>query len=80
MTLRLMKEFGVDAKKVSYNSYFVPSGLYKNPAKFLVEPDFTALTYDLAFVALFGGSVKIKNISNSFFFIILTYHIIYIKI
>ena len=64
MTLRLMKVFGIDAKKLSHNSYFVPNGKYKNPAKFTVEPDYTALANDLVFVSLFGGSTKIKNISN----------------
>jgi pentafunctional AROM polypeptide len=70
MTLTLMKEFGIEAKKVSFNSYFIPNGTYKNPGKFAVEPDFTALTYDLAFVALFGGSTKIKHISKFLFNII----------
>ena len=65
MTINLMKVFGVEVKKVSYNSFYIPSGKFKNPTKFNVEPDFSTLTSDLVFVSLFGGNMKIKNIRKN---------------
>lgn len=68
MTLKLMNTFGIEAKKVSFNSYFIPNGKYVNPSKFTVEPDFTALTNDLIFVSLMGGSIRLKHIGMFLFY------------
>lgn len=62
MTLKMMKMFGIEAKRIAFNQFSIPNGKYKNPEKFIVEPDFTAITNDLIFVSLCGGTTKLKHI------------------
>lgn len=64
MTLKLMKIFGIEVKKIAFNEFSIPNGTYKNPETYEVEPDYTTISNDLAFVSLFGGITKIKKFRN----------------
>jgi 5-enolpyruvylshikimate-3-phosphate synthase len=36
-------------------TFRIPKGVYKNPKTYLIEPDATTATYDLAYAVLCGG-------------------------
>lgn len=61
MTIALMSRFGIEVKRISTNVFVIPRGVYVNPPEFSIEPDATAATYDMAIVALNGGSTLIRG-------------------
>ena len=59
MTINMMKTFGVEAKKTGFNKFEIPKKKYQNPLIYYIEPDFTALTYDLIYICLDDGIGKL---------------------
>lgn len=67
MTINMMKIFGVEVKKTSFNKFEIPQQRYQNPLKYYIEPDFTALTYDLIYICLDDGIGKLTFPKNHIF-------------
>jgi 5-enolpyruvylshikimate-3-phosphate synthase len=63
MTIELMNSFNVSVERVSRTKFRVKKGVYKCSI-IEIEPDATALTYDLLHIGLNGGSLEIKKISS----------------
>jgi 5-enolpyruvylshikimate-3-phosphate synthase len=47
------------------NVFRVPLGRYKNPSSFNIEPDATALTYDIACSVLLRRPITINDIGST---------------
>lgn len=66
MTISMMSAFGVDVQRSPEdpNTYFVPIGVYRNPAEYTVESDASSATYPLAVAAITGTTCTIPNIGS----------------
>jgi len=64
MTIATMRRFGVNVEVLSPREFRVPVGSYTNPAAFEIEPDASTASYDLALMALNGGSVTLEGIGS----------------
>lgn len=65
MTIATMRRFGVNVDIISPREFHVPVGSYTNPAVFEVEPDASTASYDLALIALNGGTVTLEGIGSN---------------
>ena len=65
MTLSVMKDFGVEVQRNSYQSFAIPITNYQLPtAKYRIESDTSAASYFFAAPAICGGTVRVENISR----------------
>jgi pentafunctional AROM polypeptide len=66
MTLAMMASFGINAERSTEdpNTYHIPQGVYKNPARYVVESDASSATYPLAVAAITGTTCTIPNIGS----------------
>lgn len=67
MTIALMQQFGIEVEKRPNFTYYIPQGIYKNPAEFVVESDASSATYPLALAAIAGPkmTVTVPTIGSS---------------
>lgn len=67
MTIQMMADFGITVTKSTTEeyTYHIPTGVYKNPARYVVESDASSATYPLAFAALTGTKCTIPNIGSA---------------
>ncbi|CAD8048672.1 unnamed protein product [Paramecium primaurelia] len=63
MTIQLMNIYGVKVERISKTKFLVRKGVYK-AQNYDIEPDATALSYDLLHIGLNGGSIETKKISK----------------
>lgn len=61
MTVRMMKQFGVETKKVGDRSFVVQAKQKYNGRKYVIEPDASAAAYFYAMVPLLGITVQVPN-------------------
>jgi pentafunctional AROM polypeptide len=61
----MMASFGIHVKREGKMIYHVPKGAYSNPSEYLIEGDASSATYPLAFAAITGSKVTVKNIGSS---------------
>lgn len=72
MTIAMMREFGIDVQRQKdeitgklLDVYYIPRGVYVNPAHYSVESDASSATYPLAIAAMTGTTCTISNIGSS---------------
>jgi len=65
MTISMMKDFGVEIERQSYECFTVHPVSYKPLSAFQIESDASAASYFFAVPALCGGTVKVDNISRN---------------
>eukprot|EP01063_Lacrimia_lanifica_P012514 TRINITY_DN19177_c0_g1_i1.p1 TRINITY_DN19177_c0_g1~~TRINITY_DN19177_c0_g1_i1.p1 ORF type:complete len:1486 (+),score=579.95 TRINITY_DN19177_c0_g1_i1:68-4525(+) len=60
MTMSIMASFGVTSQRLpDSDTYVIPTGGYKNPAAYQVEPDASSATYPLAIAAVNGAGTTV---------------------
>lgn len=65
MTISIMRDFGVEIKRNSYQSFSIlPSSFYIPHSSYSIESDASAASYFFAAPAICGGTVKVENISR----------------
>lgn len=65
MTLAVMGAFGATAEHEQHRVLRVPSGGYRSPGTYTVEPDASAASYLFAAAAICGGSVTVEGLGTS---------------
>ncbi len=64
LTLTMMGEFGVSARRSEDGRFQVPAGRYKPIREYIVEPDASAASYMFAAAAIVGGRVRVEGITR----------------
>ena len=64
MTIAIMRDFGVDIERDSYQYFKVSPSLYSPISNYLIESDASAASYFFAAPAIVGGTVQVENISR----------------
>lgn len=64
LTATMMRQFGAQVNLRDEMTIEVPSGKYRSPIDYRVEPDASAASYFLAIPALVGGSVTVSGLSE----------------
>ncbi|KAK1765577.1 Pentafunctional AroM protein [Phialemonium atrogriseum] len=64
MTIAMMASFGVNVRVGEENTYYIPQGVYRNPAEYTIESDASSATYPLAVAAITGTTCTIPNIGS----------------
>lgn len=66
MTTAMMATFGIKVvrSETEENTYYIPQGVYRNPAEYIVESDASSATYPLAVAAISGTTCTIPNIGS----------------
>lgn len=62
ITLRMMKDFGVQGQKISQGRYSVKSNQKYKAIDYKIEPDVSSACYFYAMATITGGSVVVKDI------------------
>ncbi|OMJ21859.1 Pentafunctional AROM polypeptide [Smittium culicis] len=62
MTISMMASFGLNVERLASNKYYIPAGVYSNPADYEIESDASSATYPLAIAAITSTKVTIPNI------------------
>eukprot|EP00842_Homolaphlyctis_polyrhiza_P006238 jgi/Hompol1/6615/HPOL_000965-RA len=66
MTIAMMKSFGIHVEReAGTNIYRIPTGIYVNPAEYIIEADASSATYPLAYAAITGSRVTVTNIGSN---------------
>lgn len=66
ITLKLMRQFGVDVTRTGWESFTVPAGAgYQSPGQIFVEGDASSASYFLAAGALGGGPLRVLGVGAS---------------
>ena len=65
MTLRIMRDFGVNVDTWDANVFHVKAGQRYTPAEYPIEPDASNASYFFAAAALTGGRIKVRNLSRA---------------
>lgn len=65
MTLRMMRDFGITVQEEPSQVFHVPSGVYKSPEDYRIEPDASSASYFLGATAVLGGSVKLLGLTEN---------------
>ena len=75
MTLAVMKDFGVDIQRDTYQSFKIPMATYQLPratpglespiSSYVIESDASAAAYFFAAPAICGGRVRVENMSRT---------------
>ncbi len=63
MTISMMGTFGIQVEKLpgEANTYYIPNGVYKTPAEYVVESDASSATYPLAIAAITGRNAPYQT-------------------
>ena len=64
MTLRVMRDFGIDADVPESNRYTVRAGRRYRGTQYTVEPDASAASYWFAAAAVTGGTVRVNGLGS----------------
>ena len=65
ITLKMMRNFGVEVENNNYQSFFIPQGRhYTSPGTYLVEGDASSASYFLAAAAIKGGTVRVNGVGK----------------
>ncbi len=62
MTLHLMRDWGVEARALEDNSFFVPAGQRYAARRYDIEPDASSASYFFAAAAITGGDVTVRRL------------------
>ncbi len=64
MTVRLMRDFGVEVRRDGYKRYEIQPGAYVSPGEYEIEADASSASYFLAAGAIAGNGLRISNLSR----------------
>jgi 3-phosphoshikimate 1-carboxyvinyltransferase len=64
MTLAVMRDFGVEAKRTGYESFQIDPARYHSLPIYPIESDASAASYFFAAPAICSGSVRVENITH----------------
>lgn len=64
MTIAIMRDFGVEIERQSYERFTIHPASYSPLSTFQIESDASAASYFFAAPAICGGTVKVENISR----------------
>jgi 3-phosphoshikimate 1-carboxyvinyltransferase len=64
MTISIMKDFGVEVERNSYQSFRIPHSAFRTLHSYAIESDASAASYFFAAPAICGGTVRVENISR----------------
>jgi 3-phosphoshikimate 1-carboxyvinyltransferase len=64
MTIAVMRDFGVEARRDGYRRFEVQPGSYASIPSYSIEPDASAASYFFAAPAIRGGTVRVENIGR----------------
>ncbi len=64
MTLKIMKNFGVDVENINFNKFVVHPQKYISPGSYYIEPDASTASYFLAATAILSGRIKIVGLGR----------------
>ena len=62
MTIRAMREWGVDVLQIEGGGYHIPSGQYYQKSHYAIEGDFSSAGYFFAIAALTQSTITLKNL------------------
>ena len=65
ITMKVMKDFGVEVKNDNYKRYVIKNDKRYRGNEYEVEPDFSSACYFLSIPALVGGEILVEGISLS---------------
>ena len=65
MTVRVMRDFGVNVDTPGANVFQLKAGQRYAPAEYPIEPDASNASYFFAAAALTGGRIKVRNLSRA---------------
>ncbi|MCC6126831.1 MAG: 3-phosphoshikimate 1-carboxyvinyltransferase [Pirellulales bacterium] len=65
MTLAVMKDFGVETRRLFDGGFAVPAGRRYRGRQYQVEPDASAASYFFAAAAIAGGQVTVEGLSKN---------------
>jgi len=65
ITLRVMRDFGVNVEDHDYRSFHVPGGQRYQARDFTIEPDASNASYFWAAAAIGGGPVRVTGLTSS---------------
>ena len=64
ITLKVMKEFGIEVRHEGLSDFYVPKGTYKTPGEYMVEGDASSASYPLAAAAIAHGKVRVLGVGS----------------
>jgi 3-phosphoshikimate 1-carboxyvinyltransferase len=65
MTLAVMEDFGVEARRLFDGGYAIPAGLRYRGRQYEIEPDASAASYFFAAAAIAGGQATVEGLSKN---------------
>ena len=65
MTLRMMRDFGVEVDNLDFKEFHVPNTGYTSPGDYDIEGDASSASYALAAAAISGGPVRLLGLDQN---------------
>ena len=65
MTLRMMRDFGVEVENLDFKEFHVPNTGYTSPGDYDIEGDASSASYALAAAAISGGPVRLLGLDQN---------------
>lgn len=65
LTLKVMKEFGIEVRHDGLTDFYVPKGVYQSPGDYMVEGDASSASYPLAAAAIAHGKVRVLGVGSN---------------
>lgn len=63
ITIKMMKDFGVEADNQNYKSLYIKAGQRYTPREYIIESDCSSASYFFAAAAIANGDVTVQNIN-----------------
>lgn len=64
LTLKVMKDFGIEVRNEEYRDFYIPKGVYQSPGDYEIEGDASSASYFLAGAAIAGGPVRVDGVGK----------------
>ena len=64
LTLKVMRNFGIEVKHDGLTDFYVPKGHYRSPGDYDVEGDASSASYPLAAAAIAKGKVRVLGVGS----------------
>ena len=64
LTLKVMRDFGIEVKHEGLTDFYVPKGHYRSPGDYDVEGDASSASYPLAAAAIAKGKVRVLGVGS----------------
>ncbi|MDR1759771.1 MAG: 3-phosphoshikimate 1-carboxyvinyltransferase [Fibrobacter sp.] len=64
LTLKVMKDFGIEVRHENFQEFDIPQGVYRSPGEYSIEGDASSASYFLAGAAIAGGPVRVTGVGT----------------